>query len=102
MTAPRTRSHLLAATTGVAAVLAALTLAVPGGARAAESADRATQAIVESLTAAQKAQRGVTLWVGGQAVGGAVVRIDDASVELKNQTHSRIVVRLSRIDGAAW
>jgi hypothetical protein len=44
----------------------------------------------------------VTLWVGGQAVGGAVVRIDDASVELKNQTHSRIVVRLSRIDGAAW
>lgn len=102
MPATNPRSHLLAASTGLAAVLAAIALAAPGSARAAEPADRATQAIVESLTAAQKAQRGVTLWVGGQAVGGAVVRIDDASVELKNQTHSRIVVRLSRIDGAAW
>lgn len=98
----QTRPHLLAASTGLAAVLAALALVAPVGADAAEPADKSTQAIVESLAAAQKAQRGVTLWIGGQAVGGAVVRIDDASVELRNQTHSRIVVRLSRIDGAAW
>ena len=83
---------------GVVAALALfLTISAP---LAAEPADKATTAIVEILTAAQKAQRGVTLWVGGQTVGGAVVRIDDSSVELRNQTQSRVVVRLARIDAA--
>ena len=87
---------------GVAALALFLTISAPLAALAAEPADKATTAIVEILTAAQKAQRGVTLWVGGQTVGGAVVRIDDSSVELRNQTQSRVVVRLARIDAAGW
>ncbi len=86
----------------VAAVAASVLAGAPAATLAAEPADKAQGAIVEILSAAQKSQRGVTLWVGGQTVGGAVVRIDEASVELRNQTQSRVVVRLARIDAAGW
>ena len=96
-TSSRHRAHRI-----VSALALFLAIAAPLLAAAAEPADKATTAIVEILNAAQKAQRGVTLWVGGQTVGGAVVRIDDSSVELRNQTQSRVVVRLARIDAAGW
>ncbi len=90
----------------VAALVIVASLAAPAVSSAADANasgnDRAAAAIVETLNAAQKAQRGVTLWVGGQTVAGGVVRLDESSVELRNQTHSRIVVRLARIDAAAW
>ena len=42
------------------------------------------------------------LYVAGQTLGGAVVRIEPGQwVELRNQQHGRIVVRLDRIDGVA-
>jgi hypothetical protein len=65
---------------------------------AAFAAD-APQAIEQALAAAQHDKRGITLYVGGQAIGGAVLRLEPGAwVELRNQLHGRIVVRLDRID----
>jgi hypothetical protein len=57
------------------------------------------QAIERALQAAQQDKRGITLHVSGQAIGGAVVRVEPGSVvELKSQQYGRIVVRIDRID----
>jgi hypothetical protein len=65
---------------------------------AAFAAD-APQAIEQALAAAQQDKRGITIYVGGQAIGGAVLRLEPGAwVELRNQLHGRIVVRLDRID----
>ena len=54
------------------------------------------------LTTAQQDKRGITLYVNGQTVAGAVVRVEAGQwVELRNQQASRIIVRLDRIDGVA-
>ena len=72
-----------------------------GAVRAAD----AMPALEQALDAARQSQRGITLYVNGQTIGGAVVRVDTSTapgwVELRNQQHGRIVVRLDRIDGAA-
>ena len=71
------------------------------GAGASFGAD-AQHAIEQALAAAQQDKRGITLYVNGQTVGGAVTRIEPGLwVELRNQQASRIVVRLDRIDGVA-
>lgn len=81
------------ATMLVAALMAAAAMAP---ARAAEPAQ---QAIEKALQAAQQDKKGVTLQVSGQSVGGAVVRIEPGQVvELRNQQHGRIIVRIDRID----
>jgi hypothetical protein len=62
----------------------------------------APQAIEQALAAAQQDKRGITLYVGGQAIGGAVQKLEPGAwVELRNQSHGRIVVRLDRIDAVA-
>lgn len=58
--------------------------------------------IEQALSAAQQEKRGITLYVAGQAIGGAVTRIEPGQwVELRNQTSSKIIVRLDRIDAVA-
>jgi hypothetical protein len=58
--------------------------------------------IEQALATAQQEKKGVTLYVGGQVIGGGVLRIEPGQwVELKNQQFGRIVVRLDRIDGLA-
>ena len=58
--------------------------------------------IEQMLGAAQQEKRSVMLYVGGQAIGGAVLRIEPGrSVELRNQQYGRIVVRLDRVDAVA-
>lgn len=70
----------------------------PAAARAADAA----QGIEQALSAALQDKRGITLYVNGQAISGAVTRIEaGAWVELRNQQHGRIIVRLDRIDGIA-
>jgi hypothetical protein len=47
-------------------------------------------------------RRGIIVFVNGQSIPGAVVRlIGSDAVELRNQEHGRIVVRIDRIDGVA-
>jgi hypothetical protein len=68
----------------------------------AASASDAGRGIEQLLSAAQQDKRGVTLYVNGQTVAGAVLRIEPGQwVELKSQQASRIIVRLDRIDGVA-
>ena len=79
--------------------LASLAFIVSTG--AVQAAD-ATHGIEQALTAAQQDKRGVTLYVGGQTVAGAVTRVEPGQwVELRNQQYGRILVRLDRIDGIA-
>jgi hypothetical protein len=76
----------------------ALALCTTGAAHAADAA----HGIEQALTAAQQDKRGITLYVNGQTIGGAVTRVEPGQwVELKNQQAGRIVVRLDRIDGIA-
>ena len=79
--------------------LAALTIVLAAGAAAAGDA---AGGIEQALKAAQQDKRGITLYVGGQAISGAVTRVEPGQwVEMKNQTSGRIVVRIDRIDGVA-
>ena len=82
--------------------LAAIALTLATGAACAADTANATRGIEQALAAAQQDKRGITVYVTGQAIGGAVTRIEPGQwVELKNQTSSRIIVRLDRIDGIA-
>ena len=78
---------------------AALALVIATNAVAATDA---AHGIEQALTSAQQDKRGITLYVAGQAIVGAVVRIEPGQwVEMKSQQWGRIVVRLDRIDGVA-
>jgi len=82
--------------------LAAFALTLAAGAAGAASAGDAARGIEQALAAAQQDKRGVTVYVAGQAIGGAVTRIETGQwVELKNQTAGKIIVRLDRIDAIA-
>ena len=79
--------------------LAILVIAVASG--AASAAD-AVKGIEQALTAAQQDKRGITIYVAGQTIGGAVTRVEPGQwVEMKNQTSGKIIVRLDRIDAIA-
>lgn len=79
-------------------LLPLLALAALMASRPAAAADP-LKGIEQVLASAQQDKKGVTLSVGGQSIGGGVVRIESGQwVELKNQQHGRIVVRLDRID----
>ena len=68
----------------------------------AYGATDAARGIEQALTAAQQDKRGITLYVSGQTIVGAVTRVEPGQwVELKNQTFGKIIVRIDRIDGVA-
>ena len=72
--------------------------ATVAGALAAEPAN----GLEDALNAAMQSKRGVTVYVNGQSIGGAVTRIEAGSfIELRSQQFGRIVVRWDRIDGIA-
>lgn len=80
------------------ACIAALLVLTSANARATEP----PSAIEQTLGTAQQDKRSVMLYVGGQAIGGAIVRVEPGrSVELRNQQYGRIVVRLDRVDAVA-
>ena len=79
--------------------LVALALALAAGAAAAADA---VKGIEQALVAAQQDKRGITVYVGGQTIGGAVTRVEPGQwVEMKNQTSGKIIVRIDRIDAIA-
>jgi hypothetical protein len=82
-------------------LLAALVIASAFTAGLAHATD-ATQGIEQALASALQDKRGITLYVAGQMISGAVTRIEPGRwVELRNQQYGRMVVRLDRIDGIA-
>lgn len=88
-------------TSSVRHMLAALIVAGAFTSGLAHATD-ALPGIEQALNAALQDKRGITLYVNGQAISGAVTRIEAGKwVELRNQQFGRILVRLDRIDGIA-
>ncbi len=82
-------------------IAAALVVASALATGIAQAAD-ALQGIEQALNVALQEKRGITLYVNGQTIAGAVTRIEAGQwVELRNQQYGRIIVRLDRIDGIA-
>ncbi len=49
-----------------------------------------------------KEKKGLTFFVNGQTIPGIVtIIIGDEAVEVKNQTHDRIIIRLESVDAVA-
>jgi hypothetical protein len=60
------------------------------------------QAFRELLEMSLKEKKGLTFYVNGQTISGAVTRlIGDDAVEVKNREFGRIIIRLDRIDAVA-
>ncbi len=55
----------------------------------------------ELLEISKNAKKSVTLYVKGQTVTGAVVRVAGDIVELRNKDFSRIIMRIDSVDGVA-
>ena len=55
----------------------------------------------EILEASQTEKKGVMVYVKGQSIGGAVVKISGDTVELRSREYSRIIVRIDAIDAVA-
>ena len=86
------------------AVLAALALACAGAQAQAPGAPRpeVIQAYQELFAASQKDKRGLTFFVKGQSIPGVVTKIIGTdAVEVRNQTHGRIIIRIDQIDALA-
>ena len=84
---------------GARRALAALAVTLACGAAGAANT---ASGIEQALTAARQDKRGITLYVSGQTIAGAVTRVEPGRwVELKNQTSGKIIVRIDRIDGIA-
>lgn len=93
-----TMTRRIARHSAVSAALLAALCATQLPARAAEP----IKGIEQALAAAQESKKGIMVYVGGQAIGGAVVKIEPGqTVELRSQQYSKIVLRLDRIDGFA-
>lgn len=59
------------------------------------------QKFTELFEYSMKERKGLTLYLAGATVGGLVLRHDSETVELRSQQHSRVVVRIDRIDAVA-
>jgi len=55
----------------------------------------------ELLQLSQKEKKGLTFYIKGETVPGIVTNVGDDFAEVRNQTHSRIVIRLDSIDAVA-
>lgn len=79
--------------------LAALLVVASATFSAPALATDAPKALEQALAAMQTDKRGVTLHVSGQAIGGAITKVDGGVVEMRGPQGVKIVVRLDRIDG---
>jgi endonuclease YncB( thermonuclease family) len=59
-------------------------------------------AFQELFDYSQKEKKGLTFFVQGQTIPGVVTKlVGDDAIEVRNQTSSRIIIRLDRIDAVA-
>lgn len=60
------------------------------------------QVFQELFDVSMKEKKGLTFYIGGQTVGGLVVKIHgDTHVEVRNQISPRILIRIDRIDAVS-
>lgn len=59
-------------------------------------------AVEEILNQSLSQKKGMTIYIDGQVINGVFVkRIDANTIEVRNQTYSRIIIRVDRIDAIA-
>jgi len=60
------------------------------------------QVFQELIDQSVKDKKGLTFFIKGQTIGGAVTKqIGPDVVEVRNQTYSRIIIRLDQVDAVA-
>jgi len=62
---------------------------------------QSVQSYRELFDRSEKEKKGLVFYVRGQTISGIVVKIGTDAVEIRNQTHSRIIIRLDSIDAVA-
>jgi hypothetical protein len=77
--------------------MAIINLTVP----AVSAQTQSVQSYRELLDRSEKEKKGLVFYVKGQTISGIVVKISTDAVEIRNQTHSRIIIRLDSIDAVA-
>lgn len=56
----------------------------------------------ELIEQSQKEKKGLTFFIKGQTIGGLVTKvIGSGAVEVRNQTYSRVIIRLDQVDAVA-
>jgi hypothetical protein len=60
-----------------------------------------TQGFRELLDRSEKEGKGLMFYIKGQTIPGVVVKIGAETVEVRNQTYGRIIIRLDSIDAVA-
>jgi hypothetical protein len=68
---------------------------------AAVSAQSPGQSFRELLDRSEKERKGLIFYVKGQTIPGVVIKINADTVEVRNQTYGRVVIRLDSIDAVA-
>ena len=59
-------------------------------------------AVEEVLNQSLTQKKGMAIYIGGQVINAVFVkRIDANTIEVKNQTFGRIVIRMDRVDAIA-
>jgi hypothetical protein len=79
--------------------MAAAALAAPGFACSQEIGMNPFEELFE---VSRTEKKGLTFYVGGQTIAGIVMKVNGSqTIEVRNQTHSRVVIRLDRVDAVA-
>jgi hypothetical protein len=75
----------------------------PAFAQAANSGREINRAAIEEVFNQSLAQkRGVSIYIGSQVINGLFVKkIDENTIEVRNQQFGRILIRIDRIDAIA-
>lgn len=77
-------------------------IAVPTALAQAGASALAPAAVEEILNQSLNQKKGMTIYIGGQVINGVFVkRIDANTIEVRNQTYNRIIIRVDRIDAIA-
>ncbi len=83
-------------------VLAILCVGFWSGAFADDKGKENMKAYQELFEQSMKEKRGLMFYVNGQAIGGGIVKVNDAGfVEIRNQTYTHILIRVDQIDAVA-
>jgi hypothetical protein len=77
--------------------MAIINLAAP----AVSAQTQSVQSYRDLLERSEKEKKGLVFYVKGQTISGIVVKISTDAVEVRNQTYSRIIIRLDSIDAVA-
>jgi hypothetical protein len=92
-------AHVSLRTAALAAMM--LGLATLSGASYAQSS-QVVQGWQELFAHSQKEKRGLSFYVKGQTIAGVVTKVmGNDGVEVRNQTHGRIIIRMDQIDAVA-